>query len=295
MVFARSSWRSTKPIAQIGLDVGDGADAAVKSGLSVLGILVDPLTYDEAVDRVIQAAVASKPLAVTALAVHGVMTGVSDPAHAYRLNRLDLVLPDGQPVRWALNLRHGAGLRDRCYGPELMTRVCARAADLGLPIALIGSTPEVLRRLGENLLRKFPNVRIALARPSAFRALSEEEEVALARAIHESGARIAFIGLGCPRQEVFVYENRERLSLPTLAVGAAFDFHAGLLRQAPPILQRVGLEWAFRLAMEPKRLWRRYLTLNPLFSALLVLQLLRVDRVDRPREGTAPTHSLRFG
>lgn len=263
--------------------------------LPVLGILIDPVSYDEAVRRIIAAARAPYPLAATALAVHGVMEGVLDEEHAYRLNALDLTVPDGQPIRWALNLRYGAGLADRCYGPELTLRVCRRAAEEGLPIALIGSSDFVLERLAVNLRSRFPGLRIAYRRPSVFRRLDDNEAEALAQAVRDSGARLAFIGLGCPRQEVFVFENRERMGIPLLAVGAAFDFHAGTLKQAPALLQRMGLEWVFRLAMEPRRLWKRYAKLNPAYVVGFIMQIARVPRFDRVREGTRPVTPLRFG
>lgn len=268
---------------------------AQKGGLSVLGILIDAIDYDEAVHRIVSACEEKRPFAVSALAVHGVMTGVLDEQHAYRLNHLDLLVPDGQPVRWMLNLRHHAGLVDRCYGPELVLRVCAEAAVRGLVIGVIGSTSEVQRRFRNNLTSRFPGLTFVFSRPSAFRQLTEDEVDALAKEVAKSGAQLVFVGLGCPRQEVFVFENRERMGVPLLAVGAAFDFHAGTLRQAPARLQRLGLEWAFRFCMEPKRLWKRYLTLNPLFSVLGILQLLRVPILNRVRGGTLPREQQRFG
>lgn len=258
---------------------------------NVVGVLVDAVTYDDAVARVVAAAERRAPFAVTALAVHGVMTGVLDPVHRYRLNHLDLVVPDGQPVRWALNLLHGAGLGDRVYGPTLTLRVCEAAGERGLPVYFYGSRPEVLRALTERLRARFPKLVVAGAEPSRFRTLDEREKAAVVERIKASGARIAFVGLGCPRQEVWAYEYRAELSMPVLAVGAAFDFHAGLLRQAPPWLQRAGLEWAYRLYREPRRLWRRYVYLNPLYVGHVALQAAGVRRYDpavaRPPAGQA--------
>jgi N-acetylglucosaminyldiphosphoundecaprenol N-acetyl-beta-D-mannosaminyltransferase len=261
---------------------------------NVLGVRVDAVDYAAAVERVIDAATEPRGYAVTALAVHGVMTGVTDPAHRHRLNTFDLVVPDGQPVRWALNLLHGAGLGDRVYGPALMLEVCRAAAGAGLPIYLYGSRKKVLARLCERLRSLFPELRIAGAQPSRFRRISPGEREEIAREIRGSGARITFVGLGCPRQEVWAYENVARLGMPVLAVGAAFDFHAGLLPQAPPRLQSKGLEWAFRLYQEPKRLWRRYLYLNPLYLALLALQLLGI-RSFEAAETRAPETELLYG
>jgi N-acetylglucosaminyldiphosphoundecaprenol N-acetyl-beta-D-mannosaminyltransferase len=250
---------------------------------NLLGVLIDAMDYEAAVGRVIAAAKAGEPLGVSALAVHGVMTGVLDRAHRSRLNQLEMVVPDGQPVRWALNLLHRSGLRDRVYGPKLTLEVCRRAAEEGLPVFLYGSRPEVLSDLAANLTRRVPGLRIAGLRPSRFRRSTAGEKREIVREVLDSGARLVLVGLGCPRQEVWVYEYREALSMPVLAVGAAFDFHAGALRQAPESLQRIGLEWAFRLGLEPRRLWRRYLLLNPYYLFLVFCQVARLKsfEVDR--------------
>ncbi|WP_182866226.1 WecB/TagA/CpsF family glycosyltransferase [Rhodopirellula sp. JC639] len=241
---------------------------------NVLGIGVDAIDYESAIDKVIAAAVGRRPMSVTALAVHGVMTGVGDPEHRYRLNQFDLVCPDGQPVRWALNLLHGCGLTDRVYGPDLTLKLCRAAAQQAIGVFLFGSTDEVLTRFADSLRDQFPELQIAGTRASRFRTLSPSERDALAEEINSSGAGICFVGLGCPRQEVFAYEMRSRLNMPLIAVGAAFAFHAGMLAQAPPWMQRHGLEWLFRLAHEPRRLAKRYLTTNPAFLTRLAFQKL---------------------
>lgn len=259
---------------------------------NVLGVLVDAVDYEGAVARVIAAASRSEPLGVTALAVHGVMTGVEDPHHRYRLNQLDMVTPDGQPVRWALNLLHGARLSDRVYGPTLMGLVCQSAAEEKLPIFLYGSTPEVLADLASSLVRRYPGLVIAGTQPSLFRPATVEEKEAIVDRIRGSGARLTFVGLGCPRQEVFAYEYRDWLSMPVLAVGAAFDYNAGKLAQPPAWVQKAGLQWVFRLTQDPRRLWRRYLILSPRFLAQLALQWAHVWRPD-PSSATAPQAELR--
>ncbi len=260
---------------------------------SVLGILIDPVDYATAVERVIDAARNRRGAAVSAMAVHGIMTGVSDPEHKYRLNRFDLLVPDGQPVRWLLNLKHRSGLRDRVYGPSLTLRVCERAAREGLAVFFYGSTPSVLESLRKNLLAKYPGLIIAGTEPSKFRNLTPQEKTELVGRIHQSGARIVFVGLGCPRQEVFAYECREAVSLPLLAVGAAFPFIAGELKQAPRKLQDLGLEWLFRFTHEPRRLWRRYLLLNPAYLALASLQAMGLRKFST--EGRRPTREILFG
>jgi N-acetylglucosaminyldiphosphoundecaprenol N-acetyl-beta-D-mannosaminyltransferase len=243
---------------------------------NVIGILVDAVDYEAALQRIKVAASERRSLALSALAVHGVMTGYTDAEHRTRLNHLDLVVPDGQPVRWALNLVHRAKLIDRVYGPTLMIKVCDLAEREELGIYLYGSTPAVLENLKRSLRERFPKLKICGAEPSMFRCLSAEEKTRAVARIRSSGAQITFVGLGCPRQEVWAYEYRDELSMPILAVGAAFDFHGGKTRQAPQWMQDRGLEWLFRLRTEPRRLWRRYVLLNPWYLSLLAVQLLRL-------------------
>jgi exopolysaccharide biosynthesis WecB/TagA/CpsF family protein len=243
---------------------------------NLLGILIDAVDYTAAVEKIIAAAHNRRSFTATALAVHGVMTGVQEPEQGHRLNHLDLVVPDGQPVRWAMNLLHNVGLRDRVYGPTLTLKVCESAAQEQLPIFLYGSQTAVLVKLAANLQAKFPNLQIAGMLPSRFRTVSADEQMEIVEQICRSGAALVLVGLGCPRQEVWVYEHRQYLPMPALAVGAAFDFHAGTLSQAPKGLQDFGLEWLFRLAHEPRRLWKRYVLLNPQYVALVTMQLLRL-------------------
>lgn len=264
-----------------------------KGKKSVLGVLVDAVDYEAAVSEIMTAARKGRPFSVTALAVHGVMTGVTDGEHLWRLNALDLVVPDGQPVRWALNLLHKTGLADRVYGPRLMLEVCAAAEREGLSIFLYGSRLHVLNRLEAYLRRQFPRLRIAGTMPSFFRTLTPQERDEVVHKIRQSDARLVFVGLGCPRQEVFAYEMRERLGIPVIAVGAAFDYHAGLLKEAPPWMQRLGLQWVHRLIQEPRRLWRRYLLLNSAYTILLLLQWSGLWTP--PYRQARPPREIRYG
>jgi exopolysaccharide biosynthesis WecB/TagA/CpsF family protein len=259
---------------------------------SVLGVLVDATDYDRASAAVLAAARDGRPFALTALAVHGVMTGVQDPAHGARLNSFDLVTPDGQPVRWALNSLYRAGLTDRVYGPTLTLRVLAGAAAEGLPVYLYGSSDETLDRLVPRLQEQFPALKVAGREPSKFRAARPGELVEIAERIRTSGARILLGGLGCPRQEVFTHAIRPLLPMPVLAVGAAFDYHAGQLRTPPAWMQRRGLEWLWRLGLEPGRLWRRYLLLNPDYLARLAAQKAGVWKPTAPPATQEPAATV---
>ncbi len=241
----------------------------------VLGVRIHATHYAQAVDAIFEAAYARQAFAATALAVHGVMTGASDPEQRARLNSLDLVVPDGQPVRWALNWLYGTRLADRVYGPFLMRAVCERAANEGLRIFFYGSDEKTLGALIASLMRKFPALRIAGHRASRFaRATTQQwdEDVA---AIRAAAPDLVFCGLGCPRQETWVYEMREYISAPLIAVGAAFPLWAGVKSMAPAWMQQAGLEWFYRLSHEPLRLWHRYLVYNPLFVLGVLRQKFR--------------------
>jgi N-acetylglucosaminyldiphosphoundecaprenol N-acetyl-beta-D-mannosaminyltransferase len=235
-----------------------------------------------------------RPFAVTALAVHGLVAACLDPTLHFRLSHFSLVTPDGQPVRWALRLLHGVALPDRVYGPELALQVCQAAAERDLPIYLYGSTDEVLSRLVVTLQSRFPTLRIAGYEPSKFRRTTSEEKAAIIQRIQRSEARITLVGLGCPRQEVFAYEYHRNLAMPVLAVGAAFDYHSGLLREPPVWMQGVGLQWLYRLLQEPRRLLWRYLFYNSVFLLLLLLQLIRCWH-PKVSDGTPPEVEVLYG
>jgi N-acetylglucosaminyldiphosphoundecaprenol N-acetyl-beta-D-mannosaminyltransferase len=260
---------------------------------NVLGILIDAVDYEAATQFVFTAAQEKRGCAISALAVHGLMSGAVDREHKFRLNHFDLLVPDGQPVRWALNLIYKLGLVDRVYGPNLTLKVCARAAAENTPIYFYGSTADTLLSLREQLAKNFPTLQVAGMESSKFRRLTHEEKLALANRINGSGAAIVFVGLGCPKQEIFAFEFRNLLNMPILAVGAAFPFLAGKLRQAPSWMQAAGLEWLFRLYSEPRRLWRRYLYLNPLYLLLVAAQTLRLSSF--ATDGQPPLEELSHG
>ncbi len=255
--------------------------------MKVLRVNVSRVDYHAAVEAIITAAKERRSFGATALAVHGVMEAQRDEEFAGLLNKLHLITPDGQPVRWAMNLLGARELKDRVYGPTLTVKVCEQAAANELPIFLYGSTPEVLDRLSRNLKTRVPGLIIAGMQADRFRDASPEEDEQDIRTINQSGARLVFVGRGCPRQERWVAAHIGKIQAAMIAVGAAFDFHAGTLPQAPKVLQDYGLEWAFRLVNEPMRLWRRYLILNPLFVLAFIRQLIK------SRIGTTVTWKLK--
>jgi len=207
--------------------------------------------------------------------VHTVMAAQEDPELRTALSTSSINVPDGQPLVWALSAL-GHPLPDRVYGPELMARACERAAAVtGQRFYLYGGRDQdALMTLGMSLRKRFPGINIVGGFAPPFRTLTDEEQSAVAEDINESEADVVWVGIGVPKQEKWMASLRPSLEAPVLVgVGAAFDFLAGLVPQAPPVLQKAGLEWAYRLSQEPRRLWRRYLRYNPRFVAAFARQL----------------------
>ena len=245
---------------------------------SLFGVNVSATTYDEALDVITRAAWSGLPATVDHMPVHGLVEASQNPSLKEKINSFDLVAPDGQPVRWALNRLFGANLPDRVYGPELMRRLCGRAAEEGLGVFLYGSSPRTVGNLKSNLQREYPCLDVVGCESPPFRPLTEREDRETVKRIDDSGARLVFLGLGCPKQEIFAYQHKESIRAVQLCVGAAFDFLAGETRMAPRWMQDRGLEWLFRLFCEPRRLYRRYLTTNTIFVFKLARELSRSKR-----------------
>lgn len=241
----------------------------------VFGVDISVCDYDSAVAAIMNAARARRSFGATALAVHGLMTAADDPDFAEVVNGLNLVTPDGQPVRWAMNALHDTALRDRVSGPDLMWRLCGDAAAEQLPVYLYGSTAETVTALCRNLLVAFPRLRIADSQPDRFREATAGEDAADVERINASGAGLVFVGRGCPRQERWTAAHLGRVDAAMVAVGAAFDYHAGNLSLPPQWMQDRGLQWAHRVAQEPRRLARRYAITNSRFLVRLASAMLR--------------------
>jgi N-acetylglucosaminyldiphosphoundecaprenol N-acetyl-beta-D-mannosaminyltransferase len=235
--------------------------------------------YDEVIAWMEAMIAAGERGYVTAAAVNLVMSAREDPRTRAAAVGATLAVPDGQPLVWALRAL-GHARATRVYGPDLMAAFCARAARTGTPMYLYGGrTPQALELLQERLRARFPGVRIVGGFSPPFRELAAREEDEVVAEINGCGAAVVWVGTGQPKQELWMARMRPRLSPALLVgVGAAFDFHAGLVTQAPPWLQRVGLEWAYRLSREPRRLWRRYARYNPLFIASFAAQYARERR-----------------
>ncbi len=242
----------------------------------LLGVTVSVATYEAVVTAVLDAARQRRTLCVTALDAHGLSRATKDPSFAGVLDTYDVIAPDGHSLRVGINLLHDLHLPDRVAGPDLTVELCRVAASEGLSVYLYGSQPQVVEDMAAALLNRFPGLRIVGRQPSRFRPATPQEDEDDIRLIQDSGAAILFIGLGCPLQEHWIYEHRQRLHLPMLAVGAAFDFISGNKPRAPRWMQRAGLEWFFRIASEPRRLvWRSIPAVSHVFAALLRELLFR--------------------
>jgi N-acetylglucosaminyldiphosphoundecaprenol N-acetyl-beta-D-mannosaminyltransferase len=224
----------------------------------VMGTRIDATTYDEATSRVVNWAKEGGSHYVCCANLHMLLESYQDRNFRQIVNGASLVTPDGMPLVWILKGR-GFRAQKRVYGPTLMLKICGAAARTGLPIGLHGGHPEALRVLVERLHARFHGLVIAHCESPPFRSLREQEIESECTRILRSGARVVFVGLGCPTQERWMAERRSRLPLVTIGVGAAFDFHAGIKPQAPRWMQSSGLEWLFRAASEPNRLGPRYL------------------------------------
>lgn len=245
-----------------------------RKGGPVIGAFIDALDWDEAVARLLRWGESRESRVVNICNVHSVVTARRDPRFARALAEADMNTPDGAPVAWLL--RHsGFRRQQRIDGPELMLRYAAASRAAGQALYLYGGTPETLERLRTNLTRQYPGLEIAGMHAPPFRALTSQEDEADVDRINASGASLVFVGLGCPKQELWMQAHRGRVRAVMVGVGAAFDFHAGAVARAPHWMRSHGLEWLHRLASEPRRLWRRYLVSNTLFLWHAGLQIVR--------------------
>jgi N-acetylglucosaminyldiphosphoundecaprenol N-acetyl-beta-D-mannosaminyltransferase len=241
---------------------------------NILGVGVSAVDMAMAL-RAIEGWIARRePHYICVTTVHGVMESQRDENLRRIHNAAGLVTPDGMPLVWLSRLM---GFRhvERVYGPDLMLAVCERSTAKGYRQFFYGGGPGVAEKLAVRLQSRFPGLKLAGTCSPPFRPLTAEEDRAVVERINAAQPDIVWVGISTPKQERWMAEHVGRLSAPVLVgVGAAFDFQAGLKRQAPRWMQKSGLEWLFRLLMEPRRLWRRYLINNPWFLWLILLQVL---------------------
>ncbi len=215
---------------------------------------------------------------VCVTSAHGVVESSSNPVVRSDINGADMATPDGMPIVWALR-SFGHREQNRVYGPDLTLELCRRAEIAGHKLYFYGASQDTLNKLQANLQAKFPRLKIVGTFSPPFRKLTPEEDRDIIQIIQDSGCELVFVGLSTPKQERWMAEHRQAFpGLVMIGVGAAFDFHAGKLRQAPAWMQRRGLEWFFRLCMEPRRLWQRYVLVTPRFLPLWWMQKLGFQR-----------------
>jgi N-acetylglucosaminyldiphosphoundecaprenol N-acetyl-beta-D-mannosaminyltransferase len=239
----------------------------------VLGMRIHATSYKRATRQILEWARAGVGRSVVCATVHMVMECFDRPEFQRQINSADMVTSDGMPLVWALR-RLGVSGAERVYGPGLTEILLEHSEREGIRIGFLGGTPETLTLLSAKVRGRYPALAVGFSFSPPFRPLSPEEDRALLEQIRSSGVQILFAGLGCPKQEDWVIRHRPDLRCVMVAVGAAFDFLAGTKRQAPRWMQASGLEWVFRLANEPGRLWRRYLLANPRFIWHFAGQLL---------------------
>jgi N-acetylglucosaminyldiphosphoundecaprenol N-acetyl-beta-D-mannosaminyltransferase len=258
---------------------------ALRQRQAVIGMPIDVIDWDATIGRIQRWVDARESRMVSLCNVHTVVTARQDSRLAAVLRHSDLNTADGAPVAWLMRLFGRRG-QQRINGPDLMWRYCAAAAQRNESIFLYGGRPDTLERLQQRLAESFPGLHIAGAYSPPYRELTEEEDDAVVRMIEESGAGTVWVSLGCPKQDFWMAAHRGRISATMIGVGAAFAYHAGTLRRAPLWMQRGGLEWLHRLASEPGRLWRRYLTTNTYFVFAATAQWLQFHmalRAERSR------------
>jgi N-acetylglucosaminyldiphosphoundecaprenol N-acetyl-beta-D-mannosaminyltransferase len=255
------------------VDTGVNEYADNREGAHVIDAFIYALSWDETLSRITKWAKARESRYVCICNAHSVVTVSQDAKFKQVISKADMATPDGMPVAWMLRKQGFVG-QERINGPDLMWKYCEQAAQSGEVVYFYGSTNKTLQLLSTKLLSAFPALRIGGAYSPPFRQESEAEDEAIVSAINASGAGVVFVGLGCPKQEMWMAAHRNRIHAVMIGVGAAFDYHAGTIQRAPLWMQKNGLEWLHRLCSEPGRLWKRYFITNTLFIIGATCQLL---------------------
>ena len=244
----------------------------------ILGVGVSAIHMQQALDCIAQWVEERHQHYICITPVHAIMDFRKDPELVKIANSSGLTTPDGMPVVWLLKLM-GHRHVSRIYGPDLMLAVCQESPEKGYRHYFYGSAPGVPEKLASNLKKRFPGLQVVGTHSPPFRDLTPAEDQAITQEINTADPDIVWVGISTPKQERWMAAHLGKINAPVMiGVGAAFDFHAGLKKQAPRWMQRSGLEWFFRLITEPRRLWKRYLINNPLFLILILAQFLGLKR-----------------
>jgi len=239
-------------------------------------LLINYLSLDSIATLIMKWSREDKAKFVCLSNVHMCMEAKDHQEFRKLVNSANLVLPDGRPIVWALRL-FGFHEAKQIRGADLMVYLCKKAEKAGIPVGFFGGSSECLLYLKSHIKKHFPSLRISIAESPPTSAIKTWERFNYSERINTSGAKIIFIGLGCPKQEEWMYQNRNKIKGVMVGVGAAFDFIGGRKRQAPKWIQKAGFEWFFRLSTEPVRLWNRYLKHNPRFILYLFYQYLKLQ------------------
>lgn len=248
--------------------------------IPLIGSCIHAISYQDANEKILNWVLINQSRYVCAANVHMIMEAWDDPGFKEIINNADMVTPDGMPLVWMLRLK-GSKDQQRVYGPTLMLRVLDMAARENIPVGFYGGRPEVLEVLIHKMLMRYPGLSVVYSYSPPFRELTSDEDIEIISCIKDTGVKILFVGLGCPKQERWMALHLNRFSAVMIGVGAAFDFHAGVVKQAPGWMQKAGLEWLFRFLQEPGRLWKRYLIQNPRFVVLAFADLLSILKIGK--------------
>ncbi|MCF2146314.1 WecB/TagA/CpsF family glycosyltransferase [Desmonostoc muscorum LEGE 12446] len=240
---------------------------------------VNVLKFDEQIGIILQWAKNFESMVVCVANVHMLIEAYRQPSFARILENADLVTPDGMPLVWMLQLL-GAKNQNRVAGLDILLELCRLAPQQNISIYFVGSETRVLEQMRQKLKVQFPDLKIAGMEPLPFRPLTPGENDALIKNINQSRAGLVFVALGCPKQEYWMAQNKGKIKAVMIGLGGAFPMYAGIHKRAPLWLQKLGLEWAYRLIQEPKRLWKRYCTTNGIFIYLALKQLL-IQRINQ--------------
>ncbi|MBW4421995.1 MAG: WecB/TagA/CpsF family glycosyltransferase [Myxacorys californica WJT36-NPBG1] len=249
----------------------------------IIGFPVAALPFDQQIQLMLQWAKSYLSKVVCVANVHMLMEGYQNSSFAEVLREADLLTPDGMPLVWMLKLM-GVSHQDRVAGLDILDAVCQLAPSQNVSVFFLGSQQIILDSIKQRLEKEFPNLDIAGMEPLPFRALTLQEDEAIIQQINNSGAGIVFVSLGCPKQEVWMAQHKDKVKAVMIGLGGAFPVYAGLHKRAPLAIRSAGLEWLYRLAQEPQRLWRRYFDTIPLFIWLASRELLIRPRDVHPEE-----------
>ena len=257
--------------------------------MTVIDVSVTALSFDMQIDLMTKWAKARESRGVFVANVHMLVEAHQDSAFAKVMQKADVVTPDGMPLVWMLRLL-GNPSQNRVAGLDIMRSLCNRAVEEKISIFLLGSEPEILEKMQTRFQREFPNLKIAGAEPLPFRPLTEAENEAISEVINQSGAGIVMVSLGCPKQETWIAMHLGKIQAVMIGLGGVFPIYAGLKKPAPRFIQNAGLEWLHRLAQDPKRLFGRYATTNPIFLYLAFKQLFiaKISKKKKVMENNVP-------